>query len=159
MAKAKKKAKKVSAKKSKVLKAKVKKSAPKKVAVKKAAPKKTVAKKLANNLPKKPVSKVSRKLSAPLFQPCSDGVLVLRSPEERKTASGLFIPDSALEKPLQGKVIAVGPGRTNKKGRISPMDVMVGDEVLLSQYSGNEVQLGGQDYLLVREGDILGVLE
>ncbi len=87
------------------------------------------------------------------FKPLADRVLIEPSPAETKTASGLFIPDSAKEKPLKGKVIAAGTGKPDE-----PMTVKVGDEVLFGQYSGSEIILDGTTYMIMREADIYGVL-
>ena len=87
------------------------------------------------------------------FKPLADRVLIEPAPAEQKTASGLFIPDSAKEKPLKGKVIAAGTGKTDE-----PMTVKVGDEVLFGQYSGSEIILEGTKYMIMREADIYGIL-
>lgn len=87
------------------------------------------------------------------FKPLADRVLIEPAPAEQKTASGLFIPDSAKEKPLKGKVIAAGTGKVDE-----PMTVKVGDEVLFGQYSGSEIILDGTTYMIMREADIYGVL-
>lgn len=87
------------------------------------------------------------------FKPLADRVLIEPAPAEQKTASGLFIPDSAKEKPLKGKVIAAGTGKPDE-----PMTVKVGDEVLFGQYSGSEIILDGTKYMIMRETDIYGIL-
>lgn len=87
------------------------------------------------------------------FKPLADRVLIEPAPAEQKTASGLFIPDSAKEKPLKGKVIAAGIGKPDE-----PMTVKVGDEVLFGQYSGSEIILDGTKYMIMRETDIYGIL-
>jgi chaperonin GroES len=87
------------------------------------------------------------------FKPLADRVLIEPAPAEQKTASGLFIPDSAKEKPLQGKVIAAGNGKTDE-----PMTVKVGDNVLFGQYFGSEITLDGTTYMIMREADIYGIL-
>ncbi len=87
------------------------------------------------------------------FKPLADRVLIETAPAEEKTASGIFIPDTAKEKPLQGKVIAVGNGKKE-----DPMTVKVGDNVLYGQYSGTEIKLDGKSYLIMREADIYGIL-
>lgn len=93
------------------------------------------------------------------IRPLNDRVLVKRLEEEEKTAGGIIIPDSAKEKPAEGKVIAVGAGKRNDAGeRITP-DIKVGDRVLFSKYGGTEVKLDGEQYLIMREDDILGVIE
>ncbi len=82
-----------------------------------------------------------------------------RVPEEQKTAGGIVIPDTAKEKPQEGKVIAVGPGRTDKDGALIPMDVKKGDRILFGKYSGTETKIDGVEYLIMRADDILGILE
>lgn len=88
-----------------------------------------------------------------MLKPLSDRVLIQAAPAETKTASGIIIPDTAKEKPLQGTVIAVGPGKTDE-----PMTVKVNDSVLYGQYSGQEIKLDGKDYLIMKEADIYGIL-
>lgn len=97
-------------------------------------------------------------VSAKKVRPLGDRVLVQRLDSEEKTAGGLFIPDSAKEKPQQGKIVAVGNGKTFENGTTKPLDVKVGDKVLFSKYSGSEIKLDGEEFLIVREDDILGVL-
>ncbi len=92
-------------------------------------------------------------------KPLHDRVLVQRLEEEEKTKGGIIIPDTAKEKPQQGKVIAVGPGRLNEKGERVPMSVKENDKVLFSKYAGNEIQINGVEYLIMREDDILAILE
>ncbi len=92
-------------------------------------------------------------------KPLYDRVLVQRIEEEEKTPGGIIIPDTAKEKPQQGKVIAVGPGRLNDKGERIPMEVKVNDKVLFSKYAGNEIKIDGVEYLIMREDDILAILE
>jgi chaperonin GroES len=89
----------------------------------------------------------------------NDRLLVKRLAEEEKTAGGIIIPDSAKEKPAEGKVIAVGPGKTNDKGERVALQVKAGDRVLFSKYGGTDVKLDGDDYLIMREDDILGIIE
>ncbi len=91
-------------------------------------------------------------------RPLGDRVLVQRLDSEEKTAGGIIIPDSAKEKPQQGKIMAVGNGKTFENGSTKPLDVKVGDKVLFSKYSGSEIKLDGEEFLIVREDDILGVL-
>lgn len=93
------------------------------------------------------------------LRPLADRVIVKRIESETKTASGIVIPDNAAEKPDQGEVLAVGPGKKNDKGDIAAMSVKVGDRVLFGKYSGTEVKLDGEERLIVREDDILAVLE
>jgi len=92
-------------------------------------------------------------------KPLHDRVLVQRLEEEEKTKGGIIIPDTAKEKPQQGRVIAVGPGRLNEKGERVPMSVKENDKVLFSKYAGNEIQINGTEYLIMREDDILAILE
>ena len=93
------------------------------------------------------------------FRPLNDRVLVRAMEEENRTAGGIIIPDTAKEKPQTGEVMAVGPGGRREDGALIPMDVKVGDQILFGKYSGNEVNIDGKDYLIMRESDILGVLE
>jgi chaperonin GroES len=93
------------------------------------------------------------------IRPLNDRLLVKRLAEEAKTAGGIIIPDSAKEKPVEGEVVAVGPGKVNDKGERVALQVVAGDRVLFSKYGGTEVKLEGEDYLIMREDDILGVVE
>ena len=93
------------------------------------------------------------------FRPLGDRVLVRRVEEEEKTRGGIIIPDTAKEKPQEGEVIAVGPGARDDNGKIQPLDVKAGDRILFGKWSGTEVKLDGQDLLIMKESDILGVLE
>jgi chaperonin GroES len=93
------------------------------------------------------------------LRPLHDRVIVKRLEEEEKTAGGIIIPDTAKEKPQQGKVIAVGKGRTLDNGEVTPLMVKEGDRVLFSKYSGTEVKVGGEELLIMREDDILGIME
>ena len=93
------------------------------------------------------------------FRPLGDRVLVKRVEEEEKTRGGIIIPDTAKEKPQEGEVIAVGPGARDENGKLQPLDVKVGDRILFGKWSGTEVKLDGQDLLIMKESDILGVLE
>lgn len=93
------------------------------------------------------------------IRPLNDRILVKRLEEEEKTAGGIIIPDSAKEKPAEGKVIAVGPGKMNDKGERVAMDVKEGDDVLFSKYGGTDVKIDGEDYLIMREDDVLGIVE
>ena len=93
------------------------------------------------------------------FRPLHDRVVVKRLEEDTKTAGGIIIPDTAKEKPQQGEVIAVGPGGRDENGKINALDVKVGDRVLFGKWSGTEVKIDGQDLLIMKESDILGVLE
>ena len=93
------------------------------------------------------------------IRPLHDRILVKRLDEETKTSGGLFIPDSAKEKPIQAKIVAVGAGKRDKDGKVIALDVKAGDKVLFSKYSGTEVKIDGEERLIVREDDILGVIE
>ena len=93
------------------------------------------------------------------IRPLQDRVLVKRVAEEEKTKGGIIIPDTAKEKPVEGKVIAVGSGRVDKEGKVRPLDVKKGDRILFGKYGGTEVQLGGEEHLIMREDDILAIFE
>ena len=93
------------------------------------------------------------------FRPLHDRVVVRRVDEDERTAGGIIIPDTAKEKPQQGEVIAVGPGVADDKGQTQPLDVQAGDRVLFGKWSGTEVTIDGEDLLIMKESDILGVLE
>ena len=93
------------------------------------------------------------------IRPLNDRILVKRLEEEEKTKGGIIIPDSAKEKPAEGEIVAVGNGKLNDKNERVPLDVKVGDSVLFSKYGGTDVKLDGEDYLIMREDDILGILE
>ena len=92
-------------------------------------------------------------------KPLHDRILVERLQEEEKTKGGLFIPDSAKEKPMQGKIVAAGNGRIAEDGKKIPMDVKVGDIVLFAKYSGNDVKIDDKEYLIMKEDDILAIVE
>ena len=93
------------------------------------------------------------------FRPLHDRVVVRRVEEETKTAGGIIIPDTAKEKPMQGEVIAVGPGARDESGRVVPPDVKKGDRVLFGKWSGTEVKIDGQDLLIMKESDVMGIVE
>ncbi|GAK50202.1 co-chaperonin GroES, HSP10 [Candidatus Moduliflexus flocculans] len=94
------------------------------------------------------------------IRPLQDRILVKRlEPADKKTAGGIIIPDTAKEKPQEGEVIAVGPGKAGKDGNVLPMGVKAGDKVLFGKYSGNEVKIDDVEYIIMREDDILGILE
>ena len=93
------------------------------------------------------------------FRPLHDRVVVKRIDAEEKTAGGIIIPDSAQEKPSQGEVIAVGPGGRDESGKLTQLDVKVGDVVLFGKWSGTEVKIDGKDILIMKESDIMGVIE
>ena len=92
------------------------------------------------------------------FRPLQDRVLIRRIEEEEKTAGGIIIPDTAKEKPMEGEIIAVGPGSRGDDGKLQPLDVKVGDRVLFGKWSGTEVKLDGVEYLIMKESDLMGVL-
>ena len=92
------------------------------------------------------------------FRPLQDRLLVKRVEEENKTKGGIIIPDSAKEKPLEGKVIAVGNGKVLETGSVRPLDVKAGDTILFSKYAGTEIKIEGEDHLILREEDVLGVM-
>jgi chaperonin GroES len=93
------------------------------------------------------------------IRPIHDRILAKRLAEEDKTAGGLFIPDTAKEKPLEARVVAVGDGKILENGKLQPLAVHVGDKVLIGKYSGSEVKLDGDDHIILREDDILAVVE
>ena len=93
------------------------------------------------------------------FRPLHDRVLVRRVTAEEKTAGGIIIPDTAKEKPQEGEVISVGPGTLNDKGELRPLDVKAGDRILFGKWSGTEVKLNNEELLIMKESDIMGVLE
>ena len=92
------------------------------------------------------------------FRPLHDRVVVRRITAEHKSAGGIIIPDTAQEKPQQGEIVAVGPGGRDESGKLVPLDVKVGDRVLFGKWSGTEVKIDGQDLLIMKESDIMGVL-
>lgn len=151
----------------KTAKPKSKKTENKKTAKAKSAKPKTAAKKSASS---KPAGKVISMAAARenrqsqidwknFFTPVDNRVLLEVTKPAEKTAGGLFIPDSAQSKSNHARVLAVGPGKRNKKGRRCPLDVQVGEKVLYAEYAGSKLELGGRDLLLVSENDILGVLD
>ncbi|MCP1831610.1 MULTISPECIES: co-chaperone GroES [Bradyrhizobium] len=93
------------------------------------------------------------------FRPLHDRVLVRRIDAEEKTAGGIIIPDTAKEKPQEGEIVAAGPGGRNEQGQLVPLDVGPGDRVLFGKWSGTEVKIDGQDYLIMKESDLLGVVD
>ncbi|WP_428248819.1 co-chaperone GroES [Ferrovibrio sp.] len=93
------------------------------------------------------------------FRPLHDRVVVKRVAEEERTAGGIIIPDTAKEKPMQGDVVAVGPGARDEAGKVQALDVKVGDRVLFGKWSGTEVKIDGDDLLIMKESDIMGVIE
>ncbi|HYC04032.1 MAG TPA: co-chaperone GroES [Azospirillaceae bacterium] len=93
------------------------------------------------------------------FRPLHDRVVVRRVESEQKTAGGIIIPDTAKEKPQEGEIIAVGPGARDEQGKVHALDVKVGDRVLFGKWSGTEIKIDGAEYLVMKESDIMGVLE
>jgi chaperonin GroES len=93
------------------------------------------------------------------IRPLQDRIIVQRIEEEEKTAGGIIIPDTAKEKPQIGKIIAAGNGKKTEDGKVLPMDVKKGDKVLFSKYAGSEVKIDGEEYLIMKEDDILGIVE
>jgi chaperonin GroES len=93
------------------------------------------------------------------LRPLQDRILVKRIEEEEKTEGGIIIPDTAKEKPVEGKVIAVGKGKVSEDGKLRPLDVKKGDRILFGKYAGTEVKIEGQEHLIMREDDVLGVIE
>ncbi|MCA1851433.1 MAG: co-chaperone GroES [Beggiatoa sp.] len=93
------------------------------------------------------------------IRPLHDRVIVKRLEEERTSAGGIVIPDTAAEKPMKGQVVAAGPGKLSDEGKLRPLDVKAGDKVLFGKYSGTEVKVDGQDLVVMREDDIMGIIE
>ena len=93
------------------------------------------------------------------IRPLQDRVIVRRLEEEEETEGGIIIPDTAKEKPMEGKVVAVGKGKVSEAGKVVPLDVKKGDRILFSKYAGTEVKLDGEEHLIMREDDILGIIE
>src|SRR5690242_13711996 len=105
---------------------------------------------LINSGPRRPSMKL---------RPLQDRVLIRRVEAEARTAGGIFIPDTAQEKPMEGEVVAVGPGARDKDGKLHPLDVKTGDRVLFGKWSGTEVRLDGEDLMIMKESDIMGVVD
>ncbi|MFQ5773441.1 MAG: co-chaperone GroES [Kiloniellaceae bacterium] len=93
------------------------------------------------------------------FRPLHDRVVVKRIEQDDKTAGGIIIPDTAQEKPMEGEIVGVGPGARGEDGKLQPLDVKIGDRVLFGKWSGTEVKIDGEDVLIMKESDIMGVLE
>ena len=93
------------------------------------------------------------------FRPLGDRVVIKRVEEEAKTRGGIIIPDTAKEKPQEGEVIAIGPGARDESGKVHPLEVKPGDRILFGNWSGSEVKIGGEDLLIMKESDILGILD
>lgn len=92
-------------------------------------------------------------------RPLHDRILVRRMEEETKTAGGLFIPDTAKEKPQRGEIVAAGKGRITEDGKVMPLEVKVGDKVLFAKYAGTEIKFSGEEYIMMREEDVLGIVQ
>ena len=92
-------------------------------------------------------------------RPLRDRIIVKRLDEETKTAGGIYIPDSAQEKPMNGLIVAVGKGKVSEDGNVTPLVVKEGDTILFGKYSGTEIKIGGEDFLIMREDDVLGIVE
>ena len=93
------------------------------------------------------------------IRPLHDRILVTRLEEEQKTKGGIIIPDSAKEKPIEGKVVAVGKGKALESGETKPLDVKEGDRILFGKYAGTDIKIAGEEYLIMREDDVLGIIE
>ena len=93
------------------------------------------------------------------FRPLHDRVLVRRIEEEEKTAGGIIIPDTAKEKPMEGEILAVGPGVRNEQGGLTPLDVKTGDRILFGKWSGTEVTMDGEELIIMKESDVMGIIE
>jgi chaperonin GroES len=107
----------------------------------------------------KPMTVQSFRRTAMKFRPLHDRVVVKRIDAEEKTAGGIIIPDTAKEKPSQGEIVAVGPGGRDESGKLIPIDLKVGDTVLFGKWSGTEVKIDGEDLLIMKESDVMGVIE
>lgn len=93
------------------------------------------------------------------IRPLHDRILVKRIEEEEKTSGGIIVPDTAKEKPMEGRVVAVGKGKVSEDGKVTPLDVKKGDRILFGKYAGTEVKIEGEEHLIMREEDVLGVIE
>ncbi|QDZ01912.1 co-chaperone GroES [Nitratireductor mangrovi] len=93
------------------------------------------------------------------FRPLHDRILVRRVEAEEKSAGGIIIPDTAKEKPMEGEVVAAGPGARNEAGQVQPLDVAVGDRILFGKWSGTEIRLDGEDLLIMKESDVMGIID
>jgi chaperonin GroES len=92
------------------------------------------------------------------FRPLQDRVLIRRIEQEEKTLGGIIIPDTAKEKPMEGEVIAIGPGARGEDGKLHPLDVKVGDRILFGKWSGTEIKLDNEDYVVMKESDVMGII-
>ena len=148
--------------------ASAKKAAPKKAAPKKSVSKKTTTAKTKNKLAPKVATKLQTKLTSTtsktqlnyskVFSPLDDRILVDALPAETVTPGGLIIPDSAQEQQGRGLVIAVGPGKRNKKAQLRPLDVQLGDKIIYAKFSGTPIEIHGKEVLILREDEVLGIL-
>jgi chaperonin GroES len=93
------------------------------------------------------------------IRPLHDRVLVKRVEEDEKTAGGIIVPDTAKEKPQKGEIVAAGPGKRNEEGKVQPLDIKAGDKVLFGKYAGTEIKVEGEELLMMREDDIMGVIQ
>lgn len=93
------------------------------------------------------------------FRPLYDRILVKRTEQEERTSGGIFIPETAKEKPIQGKVVAIGKGKMQEDGSVRPLDVKQGDTILFGKYSGTDIKIDGDEYLIMREDDVLGIID
>jgi chaperonin GroES len=115
---------------------------------------------MGKNEPKsKNLERREDKIMAVKIKPLHDRVLVKRLEEEEKSKGGIIIPDTAKEKPMEGKIMAVGKGRFLESGEIQPLDVKVGDKILFNKYSGTEIKIGGEEHLILKEDEVLGIIE
>lgn len=114
---------------------------------------------MAKETVKVPAKSAAKSAASIGVRPLHDRILVRRMPEETKTAGGLFIPDTAKEKPSKGEIVAAGKGKITEDGKVMPLEVKVGDQVLFGKYSGTELKLGADEYLMMREEDILGIIQ
>jgi len=106
-----------------------------------------------------PLAEITQGAIRTKFRPLHDRVVVRRLEAEEKTAGGIIIPDTAKEKPMEGEVIAVGPGARDEAGKLVPLDVKSGDKILFGKWSGTEVKLDGEELLIMKESDIMGIIE
>jgi chaperonin GroES len=114
---------------------------------------------LAQSWPLDPIVQEPSEVNRMNIRPLHDRVIVKRLEEERTSSGGIVIPDTAAEKPMKGQVVAAGPGKLSDEGKLRPLDVKAGDKVLFGKYSGTEVKVDGQDLVVMREDDIMGIIE
>jgi chaperonin GroES len=106
-----------------------------------------------------PLSEITQEAQLMKFRPLHDRVVVRRLEAEEKTSGGIIIPDTAKEKPMEGEVIAAGPGARDEQGKLVPLDVKAGDRILFGKWSGTEVKLDGEELLIMKESDVMGIIE